>query len=706
MDKNDKKNKEDKKDKLEKKKEKAKINKMVAKIEEENEKFIDRYDHVLKGYIEKDNAETIDTDNSNGKEEKIEFLQDKKAEEKKDGDADVEIDIEKFSTAYKTKNYIIKLFNLLLPFKGDIRLIKSNYSTTVLLTFRIYRFLFLMSIFATVIFFVLCIMHLVKIKDKLNEDCKYGFKCFFFISSFIQAEDVSVSVTYGVWLIFYFICTMAYYFLLNSEENEQEIYYQNNKNYVASSYLVSSWNFNYKNEETSFKSKQAIYKELQIYTKNFITELDGRKGRRCNPWAMTLSHFLYVIYVAFSFFVIILFFWLRDTIRSSKAIVNKIGGKDILADIITYLFIGFSLYFLVWLCGLFPKYEGWQQERHKNKSEGVKKMIITFVYLLSMFFIMTYITLYGNDDKKLLSFLKVERTTFFGCPGKFVDMRRKISINSIDEDDFEKTSRKSYSQCREEDTGIALFFIFLIYYIFLYVGDLLKFVFTFCYTEKPSFRPTISSIKFFTAVLLYLLVIFYIPYFALLFPVVIVLLYKFQFFMLKKQGSYSFKETGIKQRNNNNFILRTFIIFNIAAFCIIGYLYFVPFPHFYHVECFSPKEGSGIEESYLVYNKTNWCGPVKSFVRLSSVMTEQMEDTIGIGYIVGLIQQFPFVIILISVVLVILIYRKYNPDVRYYDYLVRRQQELSNTFHVFFEQISKRDILTSMLLKILQQKMK
>ena len=499
---------------------------------------------------------------------------------------------------------------------------------------------------------------------------------------------------------------MAYYFLLNSEENEQEIYYQNNKNYVASSYLVSSWNFNYKNEETSFKSKQAIYKELQIYTKNFITELDGRKGRRCNPWAMTLSHFLYVIYVAFSFFVIILFFWLRDTIRSSKAIVNKIGGKDILADIITYLFIGFSLYFLVWLCGLFPKYEGWQQERHKNKSEGVKKMIITFVYLLSMFFIMTYITLYGNDDKKLLSFLKVERTTFFGCPGKFVDMRRKISINSLDEDVFEKTSRKSYSQCREEDTGIALFFIFLIYYIFLYVGDLLKFVFTFCYTEKPSFRPTISSIKFFTAVLLYLLVIFYIPYFALLFPVVIVLLYKFQFFMLKKQGSYSFKETGIKQRNNNNFILRTFIIFNIAAFCIIGYLYFVPFPHFYHVECFSPKEGSGIEESYLVYNKTNWCGPVKSFVRLSSVMTEQMEDTIGIGYIVGLIQQFPFVIILISVVLVILIYRKYNPDVRYYDYLVKRQQELSNTFHVFFEQISKRDILTSMLLKILQQKMK
>ena len=51
MDKNDKKNKDDKKDKLEKKKEKAKINKMVAKIEEENEKFIDRYDHVLKGYI-------------------------------------------------------------------------------------------------------------------------------------------------------------------------------------------------------------------------------------------------------------------------------------------------------------------------------------------------------------------------------------------------------------------------------------------------------------------------------------------------------------------------------------------------------------------------------------------------------------------------------------------------------------------------------
>ena len=673
---------------------------MVAKIEEENEQFIDRYEHVLNGYIEKDysNNETIET-NDNGKEEKLEFLQDKNADQKKEGEADIEIDIEKFSTVYKTKNYIIKFFNLLLPFKGDIRLIKSNYSTTVLLTFRIYRFLLLMSFFGTIIFLILNIIHIVKNKLNLNQKCKYGFPCFFFYSSFTAAEAETISIVYGVWLMFFFICNMAYYFLLNSEENEQEIYYQNNKNYVASSYLVSCWNFNYKNEDTSFKSKQAIYNELKIYTKNFITKLDGRKERICSPWRMTFSHFLFIIYIIIVFFMLIIFFLAREKIK-------KLG--DILSDIITYLLIGASLYLLVWFTGIFPRYEGWQQERHKNLSEGVKKLIITFVSFFSLLFITFFTTLYANDNIKILPFLKIDHTSFFGCPGTYVDARVNFTIDTAISRLFyeEKIDRKNYSECREEETGIDLFFIFIIYFAFIIIGDILGLVLTCCYKEKPSFRPNISIIKVFSTIILYLLVMFYIPFFAIFFPLIMLVLYKFQLFMLKKQGSFSFKETGIKQRNNNGFILKTFILFIIAIFCFLGYLYFIPLPHFYTAACLSPQEGHDDLVNVLVYNKTNWCGPVKSHVRLSSIMTENMKDTIGIGWIAGLIQQIPCAIILIAVFFVILAYRKYNPDVRYYDYLVRRQQELSNTFHVFFEQISKRDILTSMLLKIVQQKMK
>lgn len=679
-------------------KRKSKISIMVNKIEAENEQYIARHKHVLKGYIE--NKDNID-------EENINVLNNSEGKLLKEEEFDFEIDIEKLSFVNKTRNLLIQFFKFLLPFKTDIKFIKTNYNTTIQLVFRIYRYLFLMSIFTSIIFLPLIILHIIKDKKNLGKSCKYGFPCFLFYSSFNQSEALNMSVTYGVWFIFYFICSMVYYFLLNSENIQQETYFQNNKNYAGGSYLIGSWNFNYKNEKITDKNKEEIKKELKNYTEDFLQQLEEKKKNNYSWISIVLTNLVYLAFLAVSFLLILIFFYLREKMRNNSQIITKLGLVDILSDIVAYLLIGVFIYMVVWITGFFPKFERWPKEKQKHTSESIKKLITTIIAIISLLFIIFYFTLYSNKSKKLIPFLDIENISFFGCPGKYENHKYDIKIqNIIDSHDI--INEKSYSQCREEDAGITFLFIFIVYFIFLFLAELLKSVINcFCLCmETPTFRPSLYVINFITANILYLIVIYFIPFFALLYPIIDFILYKFQLFILKRRNSYSFKEIGISRRNNNNLVLNSFIIYNLAVFCILGYLYFAPLPHSYTAECYTPKEITDASFNILLYNTNNWCGPLKSKVKLSSILTKKMKDILVIGWIIGLFQQLPFIVVLIAVVLVILIYRKYYPDTSYYEYIIHRQKDLLNSFYILYDQISKRDILTSMLLKITQQKLK
>ena len=75
-----------------------------------------------------------------------------------------------------------------------------------------------------------------------------------------------------------------------------------------------------------------------------------------------------------------------------------------------------------------------------------------------------------------------------------------------------------------------------------------------------------------------------------------------------------------------------------------------------------------------------------------------MRDTFVIGWLTDLCQQIPFIIILLSIIAVIVVYRNYNPDKRYYNYILKRQQEIMQTIYFFYDSFKKGDVITSMLL--------
>ena len=669
-----------------------KIRKIIDKIEKDNEKLINRVGEQLNGIIEENKDFTSYENNENIKDNaKMEN--------------NIEINFEQFSIIAKTKNFIIKFFNLIMPFKNDINYIKKKYNKTVLMTFKIYRFLFLMSLFAFIIYFILCFFHVIKQRDSLSDLCKYGIPCFLLYTSFTEEEGFLISLIYCIWLLFFFTSSITFYFILNSEENEKDIYFKINNNHLSFSYLISSWNFNFKTESASQKKKKIIKEELSINSKNQIKAIKGGSEWNCTLLPFILVNIIFIAYLFIEFIVIILCFFVRQLLRENNKVLKKLKFLDIIADIVTYVSVGVALNLFVWLSSIFPVFEAWKREKYKKLSETIKKLISFLVGLISLIFILSYVTLNVNDNSKLLPFFDENHYTLFGCPGNFKIVTNRYTLNRI-LGNFDKIERINYSQCREEDIGITLFFIFIIYIIFLFFGELFNLFDCGC-KNKPAFRPNFSVIRVYSVIIFYQIVIYYIPFLALLFPLLMLIIYKFQYSILKNNGSISFNENIVNKRNtNNNFILNSFLIFTILVFCITGYFYFESFPEFYTADCYTPKRINRYNYNILVYDYNKFCGPTKYQRRLSSILTNKMKDTFAIGWISDLLSQIPFIIELLCVIFVIIIYRNYNPDKRYYNYIMKRQQEIMETFHFLSENFKKGDIISSMLLKIAKEKIK
>ncbi len=665
-----------------------KIRKIIDKIEKDNEKLINRVGEQLNGIIEENKDFTSYENNENIKDNaKMEN--------------NIEINFEQFSIIAKTKNFIIKFFNLIMPFKNDINYIKKKYNKTVLMTFKIYRFLFLMSLFAFIIYFILCFFHVIKQRDSLSDLCKYGIPCFLLYTSFTEEEGFLISLIYCIWLLFFFTSSITFYFILNSEENEKDIYFKINNNHLSFSYLISSWNFNFKTESASQKKKKIIKEELSINSKNQIKAIKGGSEWNCTLLPFILVNIIFIAYLFIEFIVIILCFFVRQLLRENNKVLKKLKFLDIIADIVTYVSVGVALNLFVWLSSIFPVFEAWKREKYKKLSETIKKLISFLVGLISLIFILSYVTLNVNDNSKLLPFFDENHYTLFGCPGNFKIVTNRYTLNRI-LGNFDKIERINYSQCREEDIGITLFFIFIIYIIFLFFGELFNLV-----DCEPAFRPNFSVIRVYSVIIFYQIVIYYIPFLALLFPLLMLIIYEFQYSILKNNGSISFNENIVNKRNtNNNFILNSFLIFTILVFCITGYFYFESFPEFYTADCYTPKRLNRYNYNILVYDYNKFCGPTKYQRRLSSILTNKMKDTFVIGWISDLLSQIPFIIELLCVIFVIIIYRNYNPDKRYYNYIMKRQQEIMETFHFLSENFKKGDIISSMLLKIAKEKIK
>ena len=308
-----------------------------------------------------------------------------------------------------------------------------------------------------------------------------------------------------------------------------------------------------------------------------------------------------------------------------------------------------------------------------------------------------------TDDNKLK-----DLSTFFNCPGKYSNKTGELDTNSI-KSNYDAIVGSEYAACREDAFAVNFFFLLITYVLMYYAIEgitfLSKKICNKCVKKKQiEFDPIYTFVHIFIVFVLFSFTIIFMPVMALPFPFVMFGLFKYEFYKLKLFANCKFDETSIKNLSNAKKILNYFLAFTLLTLLGITYLYAAKLPHYTMIKCYKSKGTDG--ETIMFSDQKVMCGPISYNSRISFGMSFKMRSAFFFGWIYRLAREAISIMILLSIIFIIFIYRKYTPTKDYYDFIIRKQKEILETFQLLYQQISKRDLITKNLLLVAKNEQK
>jgi hypothetical protein len=606
-------------------------------------------------------------------------------------------------TCYKR---MVNILFGLLPFKNKMIYIRTNYNGTIMILFEVIRFLFLMSLFAFIIFLYLNIYHFTKVKNKTK--CKYGFSCIFFYSSFTEKEFHTYSITVGIWVFFFFTFSLMFFFILKSGFYQINIYNKTNKNALLTSFIFNSWDFNIRKEDDAEILKFKIKDESLDYTHVAINYVEPRDPDDCCVCDCKCNKYVaLVISIIISFFLIIFYFVyltfcfkMKNNLSKQNTVKKKRDSKDGLGDFVCYLLIAIGMNFFPFLVSLTTKIETWTKLSKKIFSETIKRTITTIMGFIYLIFIFLYFTLQNHSkDDFAFKFLVMDEPTFFGCPGKFEIPTSTITGST-------KFKDGEYSKCREEEVGLNFFILSLVY---LFV-DILKAILSCikncccscrcCRRKKGlTYQPFLVLLHVYSVAILFGLTLPFMPFAVIFFPIVMFIEFQIQYKRLIKNGRYNYDATNVGTISNSQLMLNSFCAFNILTLVSFAYFYVIQIPHFNNYSC----EYVG-DKTYLIEGSNSLCGPASDLARMSYGMSYKILQNGFFGFFYSLLREGALFFVLVAIILVSLICRKNGPSENYFDDIIKREEQILSTFQLLYSQVAKRNVINAQLLKIVKKK--
>jgi len=680
------------------------LKKIINEIEEENNKFIEIRNELLFNYEKKkeeddDEIEEIEEENSNN--------------ENNSSIGNNLVVKKKKQIPKKEKGRIERLIDFLywlFPLYGNITYLKFNFNSTIYTLFESMRFLFLSACGTCLIYIILIFNHLIKGKKyKGNDKCKYGIPCHWLFSSYDINEFNKYSVSYGVWIFVYFTLSFIFYCVMYSRNYQENIYRNNNRYETISAHLFNSWNFQVNKKERAEFDADDIYSDLREAKNEILTKYTNKyKGYKCRHkcyffWANFIAAIICVIFLlilAFSFNI-------RNTLRTTNKFIKKNAMNDNIADMIFYLIVIGSFYFFPYLMALTVKLEPYKKREDAYLVKTLKKIIAVVLGFIVFYLIEVFSTLYAPEKKTADDKLK-NLNSFYNCPGKYSNKTDDNSFTFV-ESNYDKIPGTEYASCREDAFAVNYFFLLITYVLMYFLIQGIQYlsikVCGKCIKKKYiEFDPIYTFVHMFIVFVLFSFNIIFMPIMAFPFPFVMFGLFKYEYYKLKIFANCKFDETSIKNLSNSRKILNYFLIFTLLTLLGITYLYASKLPHYSMMQCYKSKGTDG--ETIMYSDKKVMCGPTFYNSRISFGMSFKMRSAFFFGWIYRLAREAISIMILLSIIFVIFIYRKYTPTKDYYDFIIRKQKEILETFQLLYQQISKRDLITKNLLLVVKNEQK
>jgi hypothetical protein len=338
-----------------------------------------------------------------------------------------------------------------------------------------------------------------------------------------------------------------------------------------------------------------------------------------------------------------------------------------------------------------------QKPRGKMLSNAVKKVIFIVFFVFTMIYSQVMMIMKETDIvPNMNNFIK---GSTYGCPGTY----NKINITDPNVDVSQYTTVmnvKTYSIAKEDEMGLNFFFLALLYYGCFYIKELFALIiysmWKRCGTRQ--FQSFDVLIHVHLVFVLFSIVVFYMPFFIILFPFIFLIEFKYNYAILKKQASFKYDEVTVTQRNNAHDVLSWFFSLGLLGLVVTLYFYLRTF------------NGGGVGSvcktngtiSVRVPNQVSLM--VQDGMSMSSIMTMKMSQTPLIMWFHNIFSSSVVIFMFLFSLLGMALYKNYAPSEEYYETMVKKERKLVGHVEVMNEHIARRDAISAMLVKLVKRK--
>ena len=596
-------------------------------------------------------------------------------------------------------NFFLVIVRTFLPFKDDLKYIFYHFNSTILVLFEIIRFFFVISIVGIIIFLFLIIYHFIVSGSKIGESSKYGMPSVFLYSSYQEKETQAVSITYGVWQIIFFFGFVMFYYVSRSEIYKNEAYVHSSKYSVLSNYLFTSWDFNINSKNKAQANKDEIDKLTTEYLNDYKDKLRN-KGVccRCNcshGFGRFISYVIFVAIMVVMFFIIVAFFKARDFVRSDLTVIETVPGKNMFADLFPLLLnaiIAVVFPYVFQLLTLMERQKPWG----KMYSNSLKKVIFACLFVFSIIIEQVKVVL---EQEEFLKHMNLDKgASSFDCHGQYRGFLNETEAKLY-------TNRKQmkpsgYTIAREDEMGLNFLFLALFYFGTYYVKEIILVIAYSCCRRCGTrrFEPFDVLIHVFLEFVLLSVVVFFMPFFILLFPFIFIIEFKYHFAVLKKQANFKYDVVTVSQRNNAHDMLSWFFSLGLLSVVVTLYFYLTGFKKIGYSVCVATETHSMRE----FINSTVMM--LQNGTSLADSMTTGIAGNPAIGWAHKIFSSSVVIFMFLFSLLAMSLYKNYEPDDEYYEEVIRKEKKLVDQIEVINEHLVRRDIISTVLLQLVNNK--
>lgn len=611
-----------------------------------------------------------------------------------------------------------KLYEFFIPFKADIKSLMQRYDMNVSGVFRFIRFLLCMHILISLSQAYLLINHIIVYFQALNSStitdsttisnvpvtntsdvdinqdlffCRYYIPCFLYFSRFTTEERLTYSLTFLFSSIFLFFLISNKWIWSKRMDVLNELFFNEEKQFSKTFFNI--WDWNVQSKEDLDDAKKKIKNLLTIGVKEeYLKEVLKKRTyeEKFNLFVRrTIGIILSIIVLIIGGVLVFIFYLFQGYIKSQIGTSDSLSAIDIVIQLLPGIGLSFINSIFPIFFNLIVKIEKWDFN-YTILSQLVWRNFFFKAFTTGIvYFLIIYYGVLANVPNFLGSTdFDFELTP--SCPSNNYVNVTVTNTTTASGVSFptELVSFTGYSNCVEDHVGLQLITNISVDFVLRIVSPfgilLFRYLYYKKYKGKTNYKKKYDLTDLSTDMLIFsmqlLLIFVFFPFISFLSPLLLLIIFKFEVYHLRKLNMKPERMTLINKSEHFIITIYTFLLIVMLIFMV--YYFKLALPYKNYMNCFS--DGSTYQLSYSLKS----CGPYSANEPYENIIIETINNNTTLQSIYDFVNS-PLALFTVILLLTTFLIYKFNDAIALRFFIDEKRKENTSSLNYSNDLISK-----------------